>query len=277
MVAQLSSLVRRVSLAGATMALTLAGITSVTTPPAWANEPFYPKAPVDLIMPAMPQWNFAQANNNPTCWPSDSLVGSNFAQSATAGRKAWPDADSGCPAVNSSFPTYVSARKCAEGVVRTSYTLYFKKDGFAPGELGHGHDFEYVIVEWRKRDGAYYRDKLIMSRHGKHFGRNWADVESWNGARAGAGLGLEHPAIYVGWGKHAMFNSQGGLKDLTSQFTNDEYRSTTWRVWPKNTWLVGDKLHAGLWDRYNWGSATSTPEVVSRNLCKYTWIYEPGV
>jgi hypothetical protein len=150
-----------------------------------------------------------------------------------------------------------------------SFTLYFPKDGFAPGDLGHDHDFEYIALVWHKNGSDWYRDRLLMSRHGKNIPQTWDKAESWNAGLSSAGLGREHPRIFVGWAKHAMFNNQGGLKDVLSQFTDNEYRHADYRVYAEPTLQrVSDADELGF-EHFDWGHASSNPTAVSRNLCSF--------
>jgi len=247
-------------------ALALAGVFAAT-PSASANEPVGDGSPLStFIALSTPEWNFARANSNDPCWPA-TAIGADGSQHAPAGRNPWPDTDSGCAPVRSPFTTYVSAKQCNADEIRVSFTLYFPKDGFSPGALGHEHDFEYVALVWHRSDGTWTRDRLLMSRHGKNIPQTWAKAESWNADLSSAGLGREHPRIFIGWAKHAMFNNQAGLKDVLSQFTDNEYRHADYRVYAAPTLRVVDDSLAQAFDRFDWGSASSDPATVSRSLC----------
>ena len=251
------------------IATVVAGAVAVA-PAAFANSPVTDGQPLsEFIANSVPEWNFARANNNDTCWPATAIDG-NGTQHEPLSRSPWPDTDSGCAPANSPFTTYVSAKNCNDSEIRTSFTLYFPKDGFSPGKLGHDHDFEYIVVVWRKNGGDWSRDRLLMSRHGKNIPLAWSDVESWNADLSNAGLGQEHPRIFVGWGKHAMFNNQAGLKDVVSQFTDNEYRHADYRVFPADQVEVTDDNDvAKAFDGFSWGEASSNPAVVSRNMCGF--------
>jgi hypothetical protein len=125
------------------------------------------------------------------------------------------------------------------------------------------------VVFWtRAADGNWYRDHLLLGRHGKEIFQDWATAESWNAARTSAGLGLDDPRIFVGWAKHAMFNHQGGLSNLASHYTTNEFRNAAYPAWAD--WLVPVDDAGPLaqrFDAFTWGSASSTPPVMSRSLC----------
>ncbi len=239
----------------------------VASPAAQANNSLPQGTNLQTFVTASrPQWNFARTNNHDACWAADPLA--NGRQHAAGSVKAWPVAgQGGCPAKGSNFPTFYSVKRCTDTEVRVIFNIYFPKDGFVPG--GHPHDFEHVIMVWNKSNGNWSRSRLVLGRHGKHVNQAWSSAESWNSARNSAGVGREHPRIFVGWGKHAMFNHQGGLTDILSQSTNNEFRSAKYPFWAN--WLVettDNNATAKLFDKYNWGSATSNPARMSRELCR---------
>ena len=81
----------------------------------------------------------------------------------------------------------------------------------------------------------------------------------------------DHPKIYIGWGKHAMFSTRNtGYNDPLSQGCTREFRSNDWWYLPK----VDDLIHAGVNSTagaeiasFNWGSADSTPPIVESKIC----------
>lgn len=229
-----------------------------------------------FVTASRPQWNFARANSHDSCWPEPAIDASG-AQNAGATLTAYPvPGQGGCPSANSAFPTYYSVKQCTSAEVRVVYNVYLPKDGFSGSivgeDLGHVHDWEHIIVVWTKgSDGAWYRDYLLLGRHGEHVYQDWDTAESWNAAQTSAGEGLEYPRIFVGWAKHAMFNHQGGLKDLISQYTDNEYRHADYPYWADTLVEVTDSnALAAVLDSFDWGSATSTPAVMSRALCAIT-------
>lgn len=259
---------RRFGVVAGALALLAAG-TVAASPAAQANNSLPHGSNLQAFVAASrPQWNFARAQNHDACWPADPLA--NGKQHAPATVKAWPIAgQGGCPAKGSNFPTFYSVKRCSDTEVRVVFNIYFPKDGFVA--TGHAHDFEHVVLVWKKRNNAWSRDRLLLGRHGKHVPQAWSSAESWDGARRSAGVGREFPRIFVGWGKHAMFNHQGGLTSLIEQSTDEEFRSAKYPFWAD--WLVETTDNNGtakLFDKYNWGSATSNPARMSRGLCGIT-------
>lgn len=231
-----------------------------------------------FVTASTPQWNFARANRRDTCWPAAAIT-ANGAQNPGADLKAFPTAgQGGCPARGSSFPTYYSVKQCSDTETRVAFTIYFPKDGFSgnvpivKADLGHQHDFEQVVLVWTKAAGrAWARDHLLLGRHGEHVRQDWDSAESWDAGRTTAGLGLEFPRIFVGWAKHAMFNHQGGAKDLASQYTDSEHRAADYPYVADNLTEVTDRNQlASQFDSLQWGAASSTPAVTSRQLCTIT-------
>lgn len=258
---------RRIRLLAVLAALLSTVMIVAAAPSASANNPLPTGSNLRAFVNASaPNWNFARANNHDSCWPSDPLPGGN--QSSAATLKPWPVAgQGGCPDRWSNFPTFYSAKKCNATEVRVSYSIFFKKNGFSPGKLGHAYDFERIVVVWKKSGNNWYRDRLLLSRHGGYATQQWGTAESWNGSKNSAGLGREFPRIFVGWGSHAMFNHQGGLKDVASQYTNNEYRHADYSTWASN-WLVETTPQvAAQFNRYNWGKANTTPAVIGDRLC----------
>ena len=191
-------------------------------------------SPMDnFVQRARPEWNMARANSHDSCWPAEAIYADgDLNPGAKIG--CWPNSNSGCPAVGSAFPTYYTAKVCKPDEIRVAYTLYIPNSGFDSSCTihaeqpfdGHTHDFEGVYVVWKRNaDGDQWnRDRLIMSRHSDHPSTPWSEVESWDAAWSSAGLGRDFPRIFMGWGSHAMFNNQGGLKDALSQLYDQEYR-----------------------------------------------------
>lgn len=258
------------------IALGAAGITSAS-----ANEPISGSLKDSDLenqfwMWSIPQWNFPRANNNDPCWPEAALVGNNLEPADGAGAPPWPDTDKGCAPHGQAFPTYYSVRKCNDNEWRAIYTIYQATSGF--WATGHRHDFEHIVVVWTKQGSDWYRDRLLMSTHGKHRTQTWSGAESWNSKRNDAGLGREYPRIFVGFGSHAMFNNQGGFKTVTDVLNAREYRQADYPEWPDRDGnrLIrvrpGDgegyyekfKQHAG-----HFGKADSNPARVYDDMCGY--------
>jgi hypothetical protein len=252
-------------LAGA--ALAGAGVVVSVSSTASANEGIPEGAPLsDFVDRSYPQWNFDRAVGNDVCWPADPIAGGN--QHPGSGGGPWPNADKDCPPVNTPFPTFYSVKECNDSEIRASFTIYQPYSGFAP--FGHRHDFEYIVMVWTREGETWTRNRLLMSTHGKHRTRNWSEAESWTYDGGHAALGLERPRIFVGWGSHAMFNDQGGLTDIASQGNDNESRHAKYPVWAD--WRVevtDDNDVAKTFEKYDWGSATSNPQHVSKNLCSF--------
>ncbi|MEZ0071720.1 hypothetical protein [Planotetraspora sp. GP83] len=74
-------------------------------------------------------------------------------------------------------------------------------------------------------------------------------------------------------------SERGGLKDVASQYTDDEHRHADYRVFAGQALREvtddndgdndGDNDLAHAFDRYNWDSATGEPAAVSRYLCTF--------
>jgi hypothetical protein len=249
------------------------GLLFATIPGASANEPLPESASLqELVQKSVPEWNFPRANNNDPCWPEDAFDSSGNPTDG-ADLQNWPNSDGGCPAVNTPFPTYFTAQNCNDNEVRISFTIYQATSGFQPS--GHRHDFEHVVVIWKKDNGSWVRDQLLLSGHGKHSGEAWADVESKAADRSTAGNGLEFPRVYVGFGSHAMFNNQGGLKDVLSAYTGLEYRQADYPSYAdQGGGLVEVTKGGDLFNKFeanaaHYGSADSNPAFVANGACSF--------
>ena len=246
----------------------VAGGTAMTSLPA-AHAESNTRFPVAWARQSSPQWFFARAKvgwvKRDSCWPAQAINGDG-SQAAAASLKDWPTAgQGGCPSANSAFPTYFTVKRCTRTEVRVGYTLFFPKDGFTVG--GHAYDFESAVVVWRLRSGRWQRDRLLMSRHGAFVGKPWSSVW-WDGADNGR----QRPRLYVGWGKHAIFNEEGGSP---AGVLNDELRNGAYSA-DANSWLVevrktargnGRNWLAARFDEKSWGSANTTPAVLAQRLC----------
>lgn len=250
------------------------GLLTGAEPSASANEPL-PDGPATLqefVRKSVPQWNFARANRNDPCWPQSPF---NADGTPFAGGKLqnWPNSDGGCERHGMPFPTYYTVQKCgtADDEIRVTFTIYLATSAFRPS--GHSHDFEHIDVVWKRTGTSWSRDRLLMGFHSGHNVQTWVKAESWNADRGSAGLGREFPRIFVGWGSHAMFNNQGGLKDALSQYTKNEYRHADYPVWADGGGgLVevtpgGDLYRTFEQNASAWGSATSNPAQAARTSC----------
>lgn len=224
----------------------------------------------DFAKASVPEWNFPRANSNDPCWPEDAFDDEGNPADG-AGVPNWPNSDGGCPAKGAPHPTYYTVQKCSPDKIRVSYTLYMATSGFKPS--GHPHDFEHIDVSWKKDGDDWTRDQLLLSAHGEHRVKNWDEAESWNADRGSAGLGREFPRVFVGWGSHSMFNDQGGLKDVISQYTGNEYRQADYQSWG-DTNLVEVAPGGDLYNKFKdnasaWGSADGNPAAVADHMCTH--------
>lgn len=248
------------------------GLLIATAPSALANEPLPdgPSTLQDFARKSVPQWNFPRANSNDPCWPESPFDG-NGNPTDGADVQNWPNSDGGCAPHRSPFPTYYTVQKCNPDEIRVSFTIYQATSGFRPS--GHRHDFEHVDVVWRKNGNSWTRDRLLLSAHGGHRVVSWGSAESWNNDRGHAARGLEHPRVFVGFGSHSMFNNQGGLKDVISAYTGNEYRQADYPSWAdQGGGLVEVTMDGDLFRRFEanaaaWGSANSNPGKVARDAC----------
>jgi len=255
-------------------AVSLAGGLLVTAvPSASANEPLPDSATLrDIALKSVPQWNFPRANNNDPCWP-ESPFEPNGNPTDGADVQNWPNSDGGCYPVNTPFPTYYTVQNCNADEIRVVFTIYQPTSGFKPS--GHRHDFEHVVVTWKKNGGTWLRDQLLLSAHGTHRRKAWSEAESWNANRDSAGLGREYPRVFVGFGSHSMFNNQGGLKDVISAYTNSEYRQADYPAWAdQGGGLVEVTKGGDLYKKFeasasHFGSADSNPARVANDVCWY--------
>jgi hypothetical protein len=202
----------------------------------------------------------------PACWP-EAAFDANGVKSPGAAVPNWPNSDSGCPTVNSTFPTYYSAKQRASDEIRVIYTLYFAQDAFKP--TGHHYDFENITVVWKLVSGQWVRYQLLLSQHQTHDTKAWANAESWSADETSAGKGREYPRIFVGFGSHAMYNNQNGLKDVLSAYTGLEHRGHDCPVDAKTLDLVevtNDNDLALKLDAADFGGTTN-PATRSRGLC----------
>ncbi len=227
----------------------------------------------EMVRSSAPQWNFPRANNNDPCWPQ-AAFDADGTPAAGVEPHNWPDSDSGCAPHGAPFPTYYTAKMCDDAGnndVRVSYTIYQALDAFQPS--GHRHDFERVIVKWMREGDTWSRNTLYLSSHKTFHVRAWEEVQSLDADRVTAGTGLAFPRIFVGFASHAMFNDEGGLKDVLSSYTDLEYRHGDYPVWAdQGAGLVEVAPGGDLYEKFKdnaaaWGSATSNPAAVADNLC----------
>ncbi|CAG8797219.1 7672_t:CDS:1, partial [Racocetra fulgida] len=157
----------------------------------------------NLVLAGAPQWNMARAKDHDSCAPDHAII-NNGEQHPPATRYTWPTTDEGgCGDITyDNLATYYSKKWCDDDHFRVIYTLYIPKDGFSGSilgeEFGHDHDFESIVVSWKRITGTWYRDELIMSRHKGWDHKPWDEVLSFNSDGTEEGEGLEFPKIFVG-------------------------------------------------------------------------------
>lgn len=199
------------------------------------NIPIQEGEPLSKFVEAgRPEWNFARTMGHDVCWPQPAFLPPDDHANPGVGVKPWPRTNQdACPNTGGGFPTYWVAKKCSDDEIRVSYTLYIPNScfiGCAHGdeftdEYGR-HDFEGVVVVWRRDGTDWTRSSLLLSQHADYQERAWPEAESWYLDWSSAGLGRNHPRIFVGWGSHAMFNDQEvSCKDIASQGNGNEYRN----------------------------------------------------
>jgi hypothetical protein len=256
----------------ATLAVCFA-LVAAKAPPASANEPITEGAPLsDFVEASKPEWNFARVLGHDSCWPTEAIY-ADGGLNPGAEPSTWPNSGSDCPTPDNKYPTYYSVKECNDSEIRVAYTIYIPNSGFKPS--GHRHDFEGIVVVWKRDGDKWTRDRLLMSYHGKWPSQDWDSAESWNADFSSAGLGREHPRIFVGWGSHAMFNNQQtDVTDVLSQYGNDEYRHDKYPS--SNFTLVevtqdndlGQKFSAEDTKKH-FGAANSHPAYIATDLCKF--------
>lgn len=260
----------------ATLAVCFA-LVAATAPLALANEPIAEGAPlIDFVERSKPEWNFARANDHDSCWPTEAIY-ADGGLNPGAEPKIWPNSNSDCPTPGNMYPTYYSVKECNDSEIRVAYTIYIPNSYFVGG--GHKHDFEGIVVVWKRDGDKWTRDRLLMSRHGDYYLRPWAEVESWNADFSSAGLGRERPRIFVGWGSHAIFNNQDtSFVDIASQSTDSEYRSDKYPS--SNSDLVevteDNELGKKFWDAKDF-EKFSHPAWVAQELCKHDGSPDPAL
>ncbi|KAJ0277076.1 hypothetical protein COL940_007957 [Colletotrichum noveboracense] len=171
------------------------------------------------------------------------------------------------------MPVYFTVRQCdnrsgrGNGAkeLRVTYGLFYEKDGF--NSNGHPYDWENVVITWRQFGDSYYKDEIWLSAHkGGRRITGWENipqtVDSANWFEAN-GKSHDHPKVYVGWCKHAMFFDKGGLKDVLSCLTDNEYRTDDWYyVARTKSDLLNASPGTDHWTKFeneNWGDAWSKP------------------
>ncbi|KAH8809590.1 hypothetical protein DL96DRAFT_1536251 [Flagelloscypha sp. PMI_526] len=188
-----------------------------------------------LAHEAIPLFHFSKG----ACYPGHPLDANGNVKDAAA-RYNWPKADGstcadpgGDHAAANPYPIFFTVRKCSDIDIRVTYNLYWAKDGFKTALAGHGHDWEGVVLKWKKTDDgkSWIRDGVWISVHTGDTYRTWSGAEStaYNGPGSpSTGLkNAERVKVYVGWGKHALRYSKktSGGKSLFDVLGDNEYRT----------------------------------------------------
>lgn len=241
---------------------------------------------VQLARAAQPMWFFGQSQNQPPCYPAWAVW---RGQQSPGGEPCnFPDVGCNCrhPGINignpgPEFPIYYTYNKCNSNEIRVAYNIFFEKDGYAfLGLAGHRYDWERVIVVWAKgADGKWRPARLFMSQHSGYDKKDWRDIQNtFSSKDAGKPRGgdngrqnLDHPKVYVGWAKHAIFHDRNtGWNDPASQSFDRAFRSQDWWYYhSERSYIRADgsteigKQIAAL----NWGEASSNPLNVHNGLC----------
>ncbi|KAF8463426.1 hypothetical protein BDZ91DRAFT_731575 [Kalaharituber pfeilii] len=234
----------------------------------------------EIAFASRPLWHFGKSMGNKPCYPNHCFN--------SAGRQhgvkptKWPNAASGCPdpgpdGCGNPFPTYYTVTRCSDTELRVVYNLYFQKDGWSNVVLakGHMHDWERIIVLWRRdSDGMWRRKELFRSYHSGYMLEDWANVQNtfdYSNISEQGGKDKDGAKIYVAWGKHAMFSTRNsGWNDPFSQGCERAFRSADWWYLPARDDLLYAGRSSNLGKRINaanWGSATSNPVVVEQRVC----------
>jgi hypothetical protein len=89
-----------------------------------------------------------------------------------------------------------------------------------------------VVVIWRRNGDKFWKDSIKISQHKGYSSKSWNDipqtVDGGNWFESGA-RGKDHPKIYVGWCKHAMFyEKKTQFSTIVACLDGTEMRSDDW-------------------------------------------------
>ncbi|KAI5789698.1 hypothetical protein DFH27DRAFT_614318 [Peziza echinospora] len=236
----------------------------------------------EIAWASRPMWHFGESRDNKPCYPSAALTPDGLQHGVNP--TLYPNAAEGCPDPGprgggaNPFPTYFTVTSCDPNELRVAYHLYFVKDGWSDAVIakGHMHDWERIIVTWKRNPATKFwtRTNLLKSAHSGYMEDSWGGIQNtFDEALTSEqnGKDKDHPKIYVGWGKHAMFSQRNtAFNDRISQGCGREFRSDDWWYMPKRVDMVpagngtveGDRMKSK-----NWGSANSGPWVVELKVC----------
>jgi hypothetical protein len=138
------------------------------------------------------------------------------------------------------------------------------------------HDWERIVVVWGRNvtSGDWARTQILESRHSGYRAKSWDSIEStfsYDHPDEVGGKNKDGAKIYVGWAKHAMFDTKGtGWRDNFSQGCNREYRDDTWSFLSTQDdmiWAAAESEEGKMMKGMDWGSATGGPWAVEEGIC----------
>jgi hypothetical protein len=119
----------------------------------------------------------------------------------------------------------------------------------------------------RQEKDLWCKSRLVRSINNKAEIQDWSSVhDTVNGAdeiRNQGDRGKNHPLIYVGAFKHAMFDTRNTLLNVIAR-DEDEFRNNDWFYWAANSLVLGETIERG----WNYGEAKSTPGWVYDHVCE---------
>lgn len=239
---------------------------------------------IDIAMASRPMWHFGRRAGKEPCYPSEALI--NGQQHGTSPPK-WPNSRGECaspgvpaghPDMSNPFPNYFTVDRCGEDELRVVYSVYYSHDGHSTSVAmpwtGHMHDWERVIVVWRRENNEWTRKSLLLSYHSGYEEIAWDKVQNtfnYDDTTKQGAKNLDGAKIYVGASKHANFDSRNtGWNDPGSQGCKREFRSRDWYYMADSEHMVaaGAGTEAGnAIESQNWGSADGFPSATQRDVC----------
>ncbi|KAJ5948017.1 hypothetical protein N7466_001032 [Penicillium verhagenii] len=245
-----------------------------------------------------PLWFFAQAENQPPCYPTWAFSGSpntsdiydDAHKTPAAAQCQYPNVGCNCrnPGVKvgnpgPAFPVYYTFQRCNETEVRVVYNLFYEKDGAIFGLIETGHDYDWervVIIHSRNNNNTWAPTRALLSAHSGYNNLAWGAIQNTlttdqvNAGDAKDPNGIkdeDHPKVYVAWSKHPNFDTRNtGFIDPISQSLDDAYRSDDWWYYVEPQYYIrsDNSTEAGqALGSADWGSATSNPPLVMSTVC----------
>ncbi|KAI5804765.1 hypothetical protein DFH27DRAFT_590732 [Peziza echinospora] len=227
---------------------------------------------------AAPVLHFGRPHGYKPCYPSPAVSADGSQTNGTpADGGIWGKLNPGCGdpgdwrgqnTAGNPFPVYYTVEKCGSGEYRVAYSVYFSHDS------GHMSDWENVVVVWRDRGGGKWgRERVMLGQHGKWETLKWADIQNTvdgqsdintQGARD-----RDHPKVYIGAFRHAIFHTRKTTFDTMATADKDEFRSNDWMFLPTQQWLQLGNVVKPEW---TWGKADTNPATLRnggfRYMCK---------